>query len=195
MSKKLLLIGSLCATLVAMTGCANVWDAAARSTDSAVEQTDDSSSSELGEKEQSQADTDQNHTTAYENTEYGFHFSLPNSWEGYTVISDTWQGMYLDQSENDNPEEGPIIAIRHPDWTSEIPRQDIPIMILTIAQWDALQAEKFHIGAAPIGPKELGRNNDYVFMLPARYNFAFPAGHEEVQEILNSNPLQPIEVD
>jgi len=38
---------------------------------------------------------------------------------------------------------------------------------------DSLQQEKFHIGAAPINPSELGRNTKYVFALPARYNYAF----------------------
>ncbi len=87
---------------------------------------------------------------------------------------------------------GRSFLFRHPEWTSEIPRQDIPIMIFTLSQWDALQRQEFHIGAAPIGPKELGRNSNYVFALPARYNFAFPKGYEEVEDILEDNPLIPI---
>jgi hypothetical protein len=63
-------------------------------------------------------------------------------------------------------------------------------MIITLKQWDALQNEKFHISAAPIGPSELGRNDKYVFALPPRYNYAFPLGHEEVEKILNGNPLK-----
>ena len=63
-------------------------------------------------------------------------------------------------------------------------------MIFTIEQWNELQQEKFHIGAAPIGPMELGRNSKYVFALPARYNFAFLPGFEEVEEILENNPLK-----
>jgi len=82
---------------------------------------------------------------------------------------------------------------RHPEWKADNPRQDIPIMIFTLQQWEALQLEKFHIGAAPIGPKELGRNSKYVFALPARYNFAFPTGYEEVEKIIESQPLKPIE--
>ena len=61
-----------------------------------------------------------------------------------------------------------MISIRHPQWTAENPRQDIPIMIFTIEQWNSLQQEKFHIGAAPIGPTELNRNEKYVFAIPAR---------------------------
>jgi len=62
-------------------------------------------------------------------------------------------------------------------------------MIFTIEQWEALEDGKFHIGAAPIGPTELARNSKYVFALPARYNYAFPTGYEEVEQILETNPL------
>jgi hypothetical protein len=53
-----------------------------------------------------------------------------------------------------------------------------------------MQKDEFHIGAAPINPSELGRNATYVFALPARYNYAFPTGYEEVDEILKGNPLR-----
>jgi hypothetical protein len=124
----------------------------------------------------------------YTNTQYGFSFSLPVSWKGYQIIESKWEG---------NPagsviiiEQGPIISIRNPKWTSANPYQDIPIMVFTLAQWDSLQQNKFYIGAAPIGPSKLGRNTGYVFALPARYNFAFPTGYEEVEKILESNPLK-----
>jgi hypothetical protein len=65
--------------------------------------------------------------------------------------------------------------------------------VFTLSQWDELQQDKFHIGAAPIGPGELGRNSKYVFALPARYNFAFPEGYEEVDQLLQTNPLHPDE--
>jgi hypothetical protein len=74
------------------------------------------------------------------------------------------------------------------------PRQDIPIMIFTIEQWNMLQEDKFHIGAAPVGPSEFGRNNKYVFALPARYNYAFLKGYEEVEKILKENPLKPFNI-
>ena len=66
-------------------------------------------------------------------------------------------------------------------------------MIFTLDQWDSLQKGSFHVGAAPINPTELGRNTGYVFALPARYNYAFPAGYEEVEEILKNNPIQTID--
>jgi hypothetical protein len=126
----------------------------------------------------------------YQNDEYGYRFILPASWKGYSIIEGSWTG-YASGDLGDIPvETGPMISIRHPLWTAEKPRQDIPIMIFTTAQWDSLGREEFFLGAAPIGPSELGRNTRYVFALPARYNYAFPTGWEEVEEILRGNPLQ-----
>lgn len=127
---------------------------------------------------------------AYTNTQYGFSFALPDSWKGYSIITDTWKGYAPGPQGQLLKAEGPLLSIRHPLWTAQMPRQDIPIMIFTIQQWNALQQDVFHIGAAPIGPSELGRNANYVFALPARYNYAFPAGYEEVDAILKSNPLR-----
>ena len=67
-------------------------------------------------------------------------------------------------------------------------------MVFTHEQWGRMQQGEFHIGAAPINPSELGRNNAYVFALPARYNFAFPTGYEEVEEILQNNPLEVFDI-
>ncbi len=133
-------------------------------------------------------------SVVYKNARYGFGFSLPEGWEGYTIVTGEWEGLYLgDLADGSAAETGPVINIRHPQWTAENPRQDIPVMIFTLAQWDGLKRGEFHIGAAPVGPRELGRNGNYVLALPARYNYAFPAGYEEVERILESNPLKPID--
>lgn len=134
------------------------------------------------------ADPKSTNPSLYVNTEYGFSFALPKSWEGYQIVTDTWEGISTEQ--NKVIESGKILLIRHPGWTAENPRQDIPIMIFTLEQWSALEKEEFHIGAAPIGPTKLGENNKYVFALPARYNFAFLEGYEEVETILQNHPLQ-----
>lgn len=125
----------------------------------------------------------------YDNKEYGFTFSLPLSWKGYKIITDKWQGMAFATNGEKPVETGPLLYIRHPKWTKKIPRQDIPIMIFTIEQWNKMQQDKFHIGAAPINPSELSRNTEYVFALPARYNYAFPKGFEEVEEIIEEKSL------
>jgi hypothetical protein len=127
----------------------------------------------------------------YENTRYGFSFSLPEGWKDYQIITEKWEGLSLAESnEGEVAETGPMILIRHPEWTAAKQRQDIPIMIFTLTQWKSLEQEEFHIGAAPMGPKELARNSKYVFALPARYNYAFPAGYEEVEKILEGDALQ-----
>lgn len=141
-----------------------------------------------------QEETDKNttETILYDNTEYGFTFTLPNSWKDYQIISDSWEGISTNQQPN---EHGPFLSIRHPEWTEEKPKQDIPIMILTLTQWSSLEKGEFHVGAAPVGPTVLGQNNEYVFALPARYNYAFPEGYEEVEAILGNQPLQTKNVE
>ena len=124
----------------------------------------------------------------YENTEYGFAFGLPGSWKNYTIVTDTWEGNLIsDTDTTDAAESGPIISIRHPKWTKDNPRQDIPIMIFTYDQWTLIESEELAVSAAPIGPSELGRNSIYVFALPARYNFAYITGYEEVNQLITDN--------
>ena len=129
----------------------------------------------------------------YLTTAYGFSFDLPAGWQDFQVLDEAWEGLSLVAGEEGKVVAcGPLLQIRHPAWTPEEPRQDIPIMVLTLDQWAKLEAMEFSVGAAPVGPKELGRNDRYVFALPARYNYAFPAGYEEVETILAHNPLKPI---
>lgn len=119
----------------------------------------------------------------YVNQQYGFRFTLPKSWKGYTAVASEWNGRMVD-SHPEKSEKGPLISIRHPLWTKENPRQDIPIMVFTLAQWRFIEKEELAVSAAPIGPSELGQNAKYVLALPARYNFAFLPGWEEVDQIL-----------
>ncbi|MGE5416606.1 MAG: hypothetical protein ACM3UZ_07575 [Acidobacteriota bacterium] len=132
-------------------------------------------------------DQRQNTSIVYHNTQYGFDFSLPSSWKGYAIVTNKWEGLAIGGEKI--METGPLISIRHPKWTVKHPRQDIPIMVFTVGQWESLQKDNFHIGAAPIRPSELDRNAKYVFALPARYNYAFPSGYEEVETILKNHPL------
>jgi|GEM_PF-4056696 len=131
-------------------------------------------------------DNDTNLT--YNNDEYGFKVNLPYSWKGYIIINDTWEGIDFTEIE-EIVETGPIIYIRHPLWTDEDPRQDIPIMVFTFDQWSAMYDDEFHIGIAPANPSELARNSEYVFALPARYNFSFLTGYEEVEDIIHSGSV------
>jgi hypothetical protein len=131
----------------------------------------------------------------YRDTELGFSFSLPASWEGFSVQAGNWEGLKSGDLGDEVVAQGPLVSIIHPKSTSEQPRQEIPIMVFTIEQWDQLQRDEWHIGAAPIGPLELGRNSGYVFALPARYNYAFLEGWEEVEQILQGHPLLTFEPD
>ena len=127
----------------------------------------------------------------YENADYGFSVTLPAAWGGYAVIVSTWEGFrFNEKGEADGTETGPLLSIRHPSWTEADPYQDIPVMILTYLQWENTQSEALQIGAAPLPPGELARNKAYVFALPARYNFAYPRGFEEVDAILKGGAVQ-----
>ena len=126
----------------------------------------------------------------YKNTGYGFCFSLPARWKGYSIVREKWHGWVNGPKGDVTVAQGPIVTIRHPSWVREVPRQDIPIMVFTRAQWRSLQQQKFFVSAAPFGPEEIGRNSRYVFALPPRYNYAFPPGYEEVGQIMWSGPLR-----
>lgn len=136
-------------------------------------------------------------STVYRNTRYGFCFSLPRNWTGYSIVTKEWEGYALDSRgavADEAAEAGPLILIRHPQWTEANQRQDIPTMVFTVSQWESLQKGEFHIGAAPLNPTELGHNTKYVFALPARYNYSFPEGYKEVEDILKNNPLEAYEI-
>ncbi len=124
----------------------------------------------------------------YSNTLYGFTFTLPLDWQGYTVLNNSWSGIA--PTSGKTVQSGSLILIRNPKWTAAKKYQDIPIMVFTIGQWDSLIREEYSVGAAPIPPSELARNAQFVFALPARYNYAFPEGYQEVDQILQGKPLQ-----
>lgn len=125
----------------------------------------------------------------YSNDDYGFDFNLPLSWEGYQILTESWEGTDISGSNQGVTETGEKIIIRNPKWSEDTPYQDIPIMIFTLDQWEKITNEEISVSAAPIGPSMLGENSKYVFALPARYNFSFPEGFEEVEDIMAGNPL------
>jgi hypothetical protein len=124
----------------------------------------------------------------YRNARYDFCFSLPESWKGYSIVAGEWQGS-APGAKIGSETRGPIINIRHPLWTKESPRQDIPIMVFTRKQWGLVQNGDLIVSAAPIGPSELGETSKYVFALPPRYNYAYIAGYEEVDAIVRDGSL------
>jgi hypothetical protein len=132
-------------------------------------------------------------SVVYTNKKFRFRFTLPQSWRGYSISISEWGGGdgVTDQSAKGAPplQKGPLISIGDPRSTEKNPRQNIPIMVFTTAEWQLVEQNKLLVSPAPVPPSELGRNTKYVFALPARYNYAFIDGFEEVNEILQNHPL------
>jgi hypothetical protein len=126
----------------------------------------------------------------YRNTKYGFTFSLPTTWKGYSAVEGSWDGHDNNGPHGDEVvERGPEITLVNPHSTPTKPYQDIYIMVFSHAQWDSLQQGKFVVSAAPVGPGELGRNRKYVFAEPPRMINDNAYGWEEVVKIMHSHPL------
>jgi hypothetical protein len=103
----------------------------------------------------------------YRNTKYGFTFSLPTTWKGYSAVEGTWDGGDNNGTHGyEVLERGPEITLVNSQSTPAKPYQDIYIMVFSHAQWDSLEQGNFFVSAAPIGPGELGRNHKYVFAEP-----------------------------
>jgi hypothetical protein len=123
-------------------------------------------------------------TIKYINRKYGFTFSLPATWKGYSAVEDTWNSVV-----GETPK-GPSITLKNPQSTTEKEYQDIYIMVFSHAQWDSVQRGEFSVSAASVGPAELGRNRKYVFAEPPRMiDSDNLLGWEEVVKIMHSNPL------
>lgn len=124
----------------------------------------------------------------FSSNDYGFSFALPDNWHGYSFVKDTWQGTSL--ANGTVTQTGPKLLLRNPKWTEALPYEDIPILVFTVNQWGMYEREDFAVSAAPIPATELGRNNAYVFALPARWDFDYKQGVEEAQAIVASKPLK-----
>jgi hypothetical protein len=125
----------------------------------------------------------------YKNTKYGFRFSLPDSWKGYAIVADVWEAT---DAQKGAVERGPVVYIRHPDWSKENPRQDIPIMIFTLSQWESVEHGDYFINGTAIVPGELGRNRKYAFAVSGRVEDSETPGAKEVNQILQHRPLHPV---
>ena len=122
-------------------------------------------------------------TLAYRNSQYGFEIPLPDSWKGYQTEVAAWQGT--DVATGQVTQFGPKIILRDPQWTTQNPREDMPVMVFTKAQWDLIEKQTLAVGAAPVPPSKLGENSKYIIALPARYNYDFKPGWEEVDQIIH----------
>jgi hypothetical protein len=124
----------------------------------------------------------------YKNPKYGFCFTLPGSWRGYSILNNQWGGSPAGMV-GGRPISGPSLSIRHPAWTEDEPHADIPIMVFTVAQWELAEKKHYILSAAGVGPSEIGRNAHYVFALPARYFDIAAPGLEEVEDLIGNKAL------
>jgi hypothetical protein len=136
--------------------------------------------------------TENNSSITYNNSDYGFTFRLPQNWSGYTIVEEAWNGNPLG---NNAAQNGPKLLIRNPKWRAAAPYEDLPILVFTLSQWNSYLAEEFAVGAAPIQASELGRNNKFVFALPARWDFDYSLDVKEAQDIFASDPLHTYDLE
>lgn len=130
---------------------------------------------------------------SYRNDEYGFEVVLPETWQGYSVITESWDGRMLDGTSKKL--RGPKVVIRNPNWSGPLSWQDVPILVFTKDEWELIEATLLTVSAAPIGPGKLGENEQYVFALPPRWaGFTDALGQDEAQEIAKTfKALAPME--
>ncbi|MEN9621905.1 MAG: hypothetical protein RLZZ67_339 [Candidatus Parcubacteria bacterium] len=133
-----------------------------------------------------------NTSIIYNNNDYGFTFSLPADWQGYSIVKETWIGNSLKATV---AQSGSKLLIRNPKWTMSAPYEDLPILIFTSSQWNAYLAGDFSVSAAPITATELGRNNKYVFALPPRWDFDYSLDYKQAQDIIAGNPLRAFNLE
>jgi len=124
----------------------------------------------------------------YYNAEYGFTFSLPAEWRGYSVLMEQWEVQsYVEALDKTVvAARGAVMVLRHPQWTPAEPHQDIPIMVFTRKQWDAEHEGKFSIGAGGVD-EEIGHNAKYVFAISSRFNWGEAKGWEEAGRVVERN--------
>ena len=123
----------------------------------------------------------------YRNEQYGLAFYLPANWRGFEVSVNQWESQRnstaLDRAAV--TERGPILVLRHPQWTASSPYQDIPIVVFTRAQW-----ETHHPGTVGAGglDEEISHNSKYVFAISSRYNADDSVrGWKETSEVVKRN--------
>ena len=123
----------------------------------------------------------------YRNGQYGFAFCLPASWSGYEVSVRQWESQKYSTAPDRavGTERGPILVLRHPQWTASSPYQDISILVFTRAQW-----ETHHPGTVGAGglDEEITHNSKYVFAISSRYNADDSVrGWKETSDVVERN--------
>lgn len=127
----------------------------------------------------------------YHDARYGLTFFLPANWRGYSVSVREVEDQKYSASQDKLVTVGytPMITLRHPQWQAGAPYQDIPILIFTRAQWDALhQGELWPAIFAGGMMDELWHSQKFVFAMSSRYNLADEvSGTKEVADMVEQN--------
>ena len=123
-----------------------------------------------------------NRTITYVNREFGFRFTLPRSWRGYTACIEKHELAGDEAKAHGVSASFRILRISHFLGNAQYPREDIPILIFTPRQWKLVRDQIIPFGAAPFPPYELDHNARYVFALPARFDL------EEVVRVIHDKP-------
>ena len=125
----------------------------------------------------------------YVNNSFGFSIGLPESWSGYTVNQikeDIYDISGKTTTNNGVVDSFQVIELHHPLESADNPREVMPIMIFTLTQWAHIENQEWSVGAAPIPPSFLGQNSQWIMALPARYNYDFKPGWEEVDQLVHT---------
>lgn len=125
----------------------------------------------------------------YRNAEFGLMFYLPDTWRGYSVPVQQWQGHEYVPARDEvvATDNGPIIVLRHPHWQASDRYQDIPISVFTRSQWETHHAGTIGAGGVDL---EVGHNAKFVFAVHSRFNADDSInGWKEATEIVERNRI------
>ena len=127
----------------------------------------------------------------YYNAKFDLTFFLPASWRGYSVSVQQLDDEIYSPTKDRQILVGhtPMITLRYPRWQASTPYQDIPILVFTRAQWDALHHGELWPSLFAGGMMdELWHSQRFVFAMSSRYNVADEvSGCKEVAEIIEQN--------
>lgn len=175
-------------TIILFVGCTNIDDEHFQSQPTQATSQPTKTPTQSPDRAPSSSDSD---SIVYTNKQYGFQFSLPESWKGYSIVKSHWEGNTMDKNASKKTSE---ILFNPFDSRSSMDRANAKAGYTHYGIYDQSvglsSTGRIFIGAAAIQPSELGQNDRYVFAIPSRYNFAYPPGYEEVDKILQSGPLK-----
>jgi hypothetical protein len=124
----------------------------------------------------------------YRNAQYDFTFFLPASWEGYSVLTQQWDGGTSLPAVDRTAimEHGPMIVLSRPQWKPDDRYQDIWLLVFTRCQWDAEHHGKFFISAGGLW-EEIAHNPHYALAISSRFADDSVRGWEEAFHIVEQN--------